>query len=252
LSTKTPKTPQPLKLEDFAGLFQALAALGVEAVVIGGCAVGAYARLLGETVISNDLDLLVTRAAVQMVLDEAGSIGARVVKRPQPRSVFVAVLEWEKKEVNLLIGSTGLEPAEKEARLARQFVLQTHGITILLADPVDLLRNKLSVDRPKDRPHVDVLRRFLIEEAVHAFEEADDPRDRLAPAERLLGALGVRALPAELADRLVPLAKTPADFRFLAHRVPTRDHLAQVVDRTVSTSVAEMVRRIAESRRFRR
>ena len=47
-------------LADYIELFEALGRLGVEVVVIGGCAVGAYARLLGETVLSNDLDLLLT------------------------------------------------------------------------------------------------------------------------------------------------------------------------------------------------
>jgi hypothetical protein len=46
--------------------------------------------------------------------------------------------------------------------------------------------------------------------------------------------------------------RSAPDLRFLAHRVPTRGHLEQVTARAASTSVAESVRRIAESRRFRR
>jgi hypothetical protein len=34
----------------------------------------------------------------------------------------------------------------------------------LIADPFDLLRNKVSVNRPKDQPHIAILRRFLDEE----------------------------------------------------------------------------------------
>lgn len=42
-------------LEDYLGLLEVLSRLGVDFVVIGGCAVGAYARLVGETVFSRDL-----------------------------------------------------------------------------------------------------------------------------------------------------------------------------------------------------
>jgi len=37
-------------IDDYVDLFDDLAKLGIEFVVIGGCAVGAYARLLGEQV----------------------------------------------------------------------------------------------------------------------------------------------------------------------------------------------------------
>ena len=50
----------PSSIDDYLDLFGLLAGLGIEFVVIGGCAVGAYARLLGEQVLSADLDLLVT------------------------------------------------------------------------------------------------------------------------------------------------------------------------------------------------
>jgi hypothetical protein len=44
-------------LEDYLDLLEGLSDLGVEFVVIGGCAVGAYSRLIGEAVFSRDLDL---------------------------------------------------------------------------------------------------------------------------------------------------------------------------------------------------
>ena len=60
MSAPTKKTASAL--EDYLGLFRALEALGVEFVVIGGGAVGAYARLVGDTVFSDDLDIFVTQA----------------------------------------------------------------------------------------------------------------------------------------------------------------------------------------------
>jgi len=56
--TETEETASAL--EDYLELLEALARFGVELVVIGGCAVGAYARLIGEAVFSADLDVLVT------------------------------------------------------------------------------------------------------------------------------------------------------------------------------------------------
>jgi hypothetical protein len=57
MPTETPQAAS--SVEDYVELFQILAGLGTEFVVIGGCAVGAYARLVGERVFSADLDLLV-------------------------------------------------------------------------------------------------------------------------------------------------------------------------------------------------
>jgi hypothetical protein len=81
-----------LSLRDFADLFEALAAAGTEQVVIGGCAVGAYAHLLGEQVTSGDLDLYATRAASEAILTAVSGAGGRVVKRARPRSLPVAVV----------------------------------------------------------------------------------------------------------------------------------------------------------------
>jgi hypothetical protein len=40
---------------------------GLDAVVIGGCAVGAYARLMGETVLTTDLDLYTDRVTLEEI-----------------------------------------------------------------------------------------------------------------------------------------------------------------------------------------
>ena len=141
MPAETEKTPS--SIDDYVDLFGALAGLGIEFVVIGGCAVGAYARLLGEQVLSGDIDLLVTWRSLETVVADAATIGAHVQNLPQPRNVPVALLEWRGREVNLLTG--------------------------------DLLRNKLSVNRPKDQPHIAILRRFLDEEAVSGLAQEQEP-----------------------------------------------------------------------------
>jgi hypothetical protein len=246
MPAETSKTPS--SVDDYVDLFSALAGLGIEFVVIGGCAVGAYARLLGEQVLSGDLDLLVTARSLETVVVDAGAIGAHVHKMPKPRSVPVAVMEWRGKEINLLTGSSGLPTPDVAARAAREFLLGNRtNLSVLIADPFDLLRNKLSVNRPKDQPHIAILRRFLDEEVVAGLTQETEPRARLGAAERLLEVLGHRTLDEGLAKRLVPLATTPADFRFLAHRAPPR-LIRELTDRAPSEEVRRAVQRIAQSR----
>jgi hypothetical protein len=252
--------PQPqkaLSLGDFADFLAALATEGVEVIVIGGCAVGAYADLVGETVFSGDLDVLVSREALEVVLYAATKAGALVHKRPQPRSVPVAVLDWHGKDVNVLMAAAALAPAEVEARLAREFHLRgSPGAPVLVVDPYHLLRDKLACNRPKDQPHIEILRRFLEEEAVHAFETETDPRQRLASPRRLMEVLRSDMLPEPLARRLIPIARIGSDFRFLIHRVP--DHLqATVVARAEQVGMASELpttkpRHRSKSRRKRR
>jgi hypothetical protein len=233
-------------LDDYVDLFSLLAGLGVEFVVIGGCAVGAYARLLGEQVVSADLDLLVTWRSLETVVADAKSLGVRVHKMPQPRSVPVALLEWQGREINLLTGSAGLPTPDVAARSAREFRLGAD-LAVLIADPFDLLRNKLAVNRPKDQPHIAILRRFLDEEAVSGLAREKEPRARISTAERLLEVLGVQTLEDDLASRLVPLATTLADFRFLAHRAPV-SLLRDLRDRAPTTEIRSAVERIAALR----
>src|SRR5207247_353506 len=58
VSTETAKKTRALS--DYLSLFEMLAAEGIETVVIGGCAVGAYARQMGQEILSGDLDLYAT------------------------------------------------------------------------------------------------------------------------------------------------------------------------------------------------
>jgi hypothetical protein len=150
--------------------------------------------------------------------------------------------------VNLLTGSSGLPTPDVAARAAREFrVGQGSGLTVLIADPFDLLRNKLAVNRPKDQPHIAILRRFLEEEAVSGLATEEEPRARISAAERLLEVLGAQTLEAPLANRLIPLARTSADFRFLAHRAPI-DLLPAILAGAPSDEIRTVIRRIAAHR----
>lgn len=241
-------------LGDFSDFLQALSAEGFEYVVIGGCAVIAYANILGEDLFSADLDIYTTQETLTELLSWAPGRRFRVIKRPQPRNIPVAFLEQsDGKEINVLTASSGLAKAEIVIRTARSFTLSAHDeLEIPVADPFDLLGNKLAVKRDKDLPHIEILRRFVEEESVAAFHEEARPRARLAPARRLLDTLGAKVLPTSLADRLIELAATSVDYRFLMGRVPTREQAARLLERARGRG-EELGRELAtilETRRF--
>jgi hypothetical protein len=240
-----------LSLEDFAGFLDALETSGLEVVVIGGIAVGAYASLRGDTVLSADLDVYTTWETQVQIMDWAPAHGARVVKRPQPRSISVVFLEWEGKEINVLTHTSGLPPPAESMQEARVFHLRDpESLSVMVVDPYDLLRCKLEVNRPKDRPHQEVLRSFLEEEVVEAFRTGPGSRDRIAPAGRLLEVLKLKRLPDDLARRLLPHARSASDFRFLIGNAPDREFedavLAAVPE---SFGLREDLQRIADRRR---
>jgi hypothetical protein len=231
-------------------MLQLLYRRGTDYVVIGGCAVGAYAQLQGEAVFSADLDIMTTSKALHELLTWAPHQGVEVVKVPQPRSIPVAVLQWRKLEVNVLTGAPGLPGFGLVARMAREFELQEHGIVVPIADPLDLLANKLVAGRDKDRAHIVIIRSFVEAEIVSAFE-VETGRQRVMLARRYLEVLGVEQLEEALAERLLPLAKHPVDFRFLAGCVPTRRQAEVVVDRArVHDTDPDDVQLIVSTRTF--
>jgi hypothetical protein len=75
-----------LTLASFLGLLTQLAEQGLEVVVIGGCTVGAYARTLGETVTSQDLDLYTDVTTSRQIVEFVRARGARLSALPQPRA----------------------------------------------------------------------------------------------------------------------------------------------------------------------
>lgn len=190
---------------------------------------------------------------MQELLEWAPRHGIRVVKRPQPRNIPVAFLEVDGLEINALTSSEGLRDPEVVTQTARRFHLAAYaGLEVPIADPFELLANKLAVRREKDLPHIEILRRFVEDEAETAFHEENRPRARLAPAQRLIGTLGVNVLPAPLADRLIELARTPVDYRFLMGRVPRREQATRVLERAQERGdeLTRELSAILETRRF--
>lgn len=237
-------------VEDFAELLAALEEEGFEYAVIGGCAVGAYAHLRGEIVLTMDLDIIAPASVLDEILDWAPKHGLTVKKRPQPRSIPTAFLTWNDKEINILSYSHGLPPPEDTIRAARIFELRScHGAQVLIADCYHLLENKLNVNRPKDQPHIEILRRFIEEEIVAAFEAERDPRARLNPARNLLRITKSRFLTEALAARLIPLARTAPDLRFLANTVATEAQARALLEKSKSIpGLAEEVAAIVKRR----
>ncbi len=242
-------------LSDFASFLQRLHGEGLEYAVIGGCAVAAYADLMGEELYSVDLDIFVTEETLSELLAWAPRHGVRVVKRPRPRNIPVAFLEVDGKEINALTRSTALPEPQVVVRTARQIVLSAHGdLEVPVADPFDLLANKLAVGRDKDKPHIEILRRFVEEEAVQTFAGHDSPRLRLAPARRLLEVLGRDVLPEPLTDRLIAHARMAVDFRFLMGRAPTEEQARGLLARVEAREreLQEQLEQILAHRRFER
>jgi catechol 2,3-dioxygenase-like lactoylglutathione lyase family enzyme len=239
----------PHTIERFLDVLRAIDAGGFEFAVIGGCAVGAYARLAGEVVFSEDLDLYVSGETLDELLEYLEAAGATIIKRPQPRSTPVAVLDWNGREVNILTASAGLPPPVQVVRSVREIELEAHGVVVPLADPFDLLANKLEIHRDKDLPHIAILRRFVEDEAVAALASAGSARERLGPVRRILNVLGSETLPEALAERLIPFADEAAIRRFLVHRVPKGNQAQQIIDAAPPSEVASL-EAIRSRRRF--
>lgn len=206
--------------------------------MIGGCAVGSYARIMGLTVLSGDLDLLASPQTLSQCLLQLEKQGIKIRQRPQPRNIPVAFFQWEGKEVNILTSSLGLPDPDDVWDTSRTFHLQD--TTFQVADPVHLLRNKLKVRRDKDLPHIEILDRFIVEEIVSSFREDIEPRQRLSLAKRYLSTIGSRTLPEALAARLIPLARLPSDFRFLINCVLTEEQIEAVYAAAPEALVEEL------------
>ena len=83
-----------------------------------------------------------------------------------------------------------------------------------------------------------------------AFASAEDPRERLAPARRFLAVTKERCLEPDLAVRLLPLLRTPADLRFLMDRVPTAALADQILNQTNDADLRSELVLIRRKRRF--
>lgn len=247
-----PADPEAIHdLSHFSSFLLALDDAGFEYAVIGGAAISAYARSMAVDITTRDLDLYVSQSMLDEILDWAPSKGIVVVKRPQPRSVPVAFLRAGEREINLLTSTTGLPEPELVIRGARSVLLSESNVEVLLADPYDLLRNKLAVRRDKDKPHIAFLKAFIEEEIVEAFRSETEPRERLAPVRRYLDLLDSTLLPTALGERLLDLATKPSDFRFLANRLADREQLDRLWERSAwNLEIRTDLERIFSKRRF--
>ncbi len=234
-------------LGDFAGFLHALDAAGFQHAVIGGCAVGAYAHLQGDAVLSKDLDLFVSVHDINAVLSWVRQVGARVLKRPTPRALSVALVEWEGKHIDLLTEAPAMPRPELVADSAREFTLSEHALTVPIADPFHLLANKLSVARPRDLEHAALLRAFIDEEVVETFRVERRPRHRIRPGQRLMDVLETRLLPAELGPRLAPMADDPASRRFLVNHLADAA-MARAIIEAAPAAQGEVLQHIFASR----
>ncbi|MEX1362737.1 MAG: hypothetical protein AB1Z98_06395 [Nannocystaceae bacterium] len=238
----------PRDLSDYIELLRELDEQGLPYAVIGGMAVGAYARLRGQPIISADLDIVATEATLRELIDVAPEIHLEVISRPQPRAVPVAVMWWRGLEVNALTSSAGLPAAELVVRGAREFHVGEHDVVIPIADPLDLLSNKLTVRRAKDIPHIEVLRDFVEDEIVVELGGGGTTRERLALIRRYLDVLGTEALPSDLALRLIDVVEDPRCARYLAGHVDDTVVAAKLIARLEESGSASDVRRILSRR----
>lgn len=232
-------------LRDLTAFAELLAMLEREAIqyaVIGGCAVGVYARLRGERVLSVDLDIYAAPATLNLLIGRASHLGLEVRRGLEARAIPVAVFEWRGMEINVLTASLGLPEPDAVIRDAREVQLDNvGGLLVPVADPFDLLKNKLAVRRDKDLPHIELLTRFVEEEVVHEFGQQGSARQRMAAASRLLGTLGVETLPEALVARLVPLADTPPLRRFIVSRAPGSMSLEPLLERVSEEERTELM-----------
>ena len=233
-----------LDLRAFVELLHRLGEQGIPFAVIGGMAVGAYARLRGETMFSADLDIVTTEATLQELIEAAPALSLEVLSRPQPRSVPVAVMEWRGLEVNVLTASSGLPAAEFVVRGAREFHVDDPPIVIPIADPLDLLSNKLVVRRPKDVPHIDVLRAFVEDEILVEFGGGATARERLTSLRRYLDVLGTKFVPVNLAERLIEVVEDPTSARYLAGHIDAVELARALLERMEPRGTAEDLRGI--------
>lgn len=233
-----PRTYETLyDLSRFAPLLGQVEQAGFRATVIGGLAVGAYGRLCGAPTMSGDLDLFLPGRDTSDFIEWAMDAGLELVHRPMPRAMQTAMLRWEGICVDVLSEAPGLPDGDVLLARAREFELSAaDGLVVSIADPFDLLANKLAVHRDKDLPHIDILRRFIDEEVVVTFAEEASGRRRLDAARRLMDVLATRALPAQLAARMLPAARDALGRRFLLSCVPEREMawglLAEAADET--------------------
>lgn len=148
----------------------------------------------------------------------------------------------------MLTASQGLPPPERVLATAREVELRDHAVVVYLADPFDILANKLTIHRAKDEPHIEVLRCFVEQELITDFASEKPGRARLEAARRFLDVTGAAELPQDLAERLIPFADNEATRRFLAAHAPRADQVRRIIATAPEGSERGVLMRIAASR----
>jgi hypothetical protein len=126
---------------------------------------------------------------------------------------------WQGVAVHALTTGPGLPPIGAALRSCREFSLEDTARPVYVADPFDVLANELRRQRGGDADYAGFVTRYLELEVREAFEAGPSPRERLAPARRLMEVLGRPELPERLAVDLIALADVPVLRRFLAKRI---------------------------------
>ena len=209
----------PHDLTYFVPLLEQLGEAAIEYVVIGGCAVGLYAHLLGESLESSELELYVSGTAFEELSAWAEGSGLAVEKPRRPKGSHPTSWRWQGVAVHALTASPGLPPLGAALRSCREFSLEDTALPVYVADPFDVLANELRRERGGDTDYAELVTRYLELEVREAFEAGPSPRERLGPAKRLIEVVGRPELPERLAVDLIGLADVPVLRRFLASRI---------------------------------
>lgn len=228
--------PSQHTLDDFLEFLALLARAGIPFTVIGGCAVGFYARQLKHPVFSNDVDLCTSSEGLQAAtrLARTNAATLTISKVPQPGKLPTLVLHWRNNlEINILTHSDGLPAIDTLLARSSEYDLPTHdGVKLLIADPCDLLANKRRINRPKDAPHIPILEQFIRTRAIAEFRNPSNPeRTRIAFVREYMAATNQSVLAPADVPELVPYADAAELRRFLISNAPDQPTAAQIVQR---------------------
>src|SRR5688572_20869949 len=176
MSTEAPPTHD---LKHFVPLLEQLGEAAIEYVVIGGCAVGLYAHLLGEAAPSTELELYVSNSALEELATWAEGAKLAVEKPRRGKGSRPGNWRWQGVAVHALTTSPGLPPIVAALRSCREFSLEDTALPVYVADPFDVLANELRRQRGGDTDYAGFVTRYLELEVREAFEAGPSPRERL-------------------------------------------------------------------------
>jgi hypothetical protein len=249
MSTESPQRT----LDDFVEFLALVSAAGIPFSIIGGCAVGVYARKLGQTIFSNDVDLCTTVDNLNQIIQlaRANTPLLTVAKLPQPRGIQVAVLHWDHSlEINVLTGSEGLPPVDVLLERSSEYKLPSRQeLSLKIADPCHLLTNKRRINRAKDAPHIPILEQFIRVRAISEFRNpVNTPRDKINFVRDYLESTRQPSLSDEDASHLIPHINDPSLRAYLMSVVSSDGLAAQLAQSADHPNEANRLWTIYKSR----